>query len=69
MAAGRDMSGTDQDLHDARALAQSLGLASLDEAGLRALARAQQAAQARRGALGPVTLDPAEEPAHVYRAG
>lgn len=63
------MSEADKALEDARALAQSLGLVKLDEAGLRALARAGQAAQARRGALGPVALDPADEPAHVYRAG
>jgi len=63
------MSEPDQALEEARGLARSLGLVQLDEAGLRALARAQQAAQARRGALGPVALDPADEPAHVYRAG
>jgi len=63
------MSEADRSLEEARALAGSLGLVQLDEAGLRALARAQQAAQARRGALGPVMLDPADEPAHVYRAG
>jgi hypothetical protein len=72
MARTRDedgMSEADQELQGARALAQSLGLAKLDETGLRALARAQQAAAARRSTLGPVVLDPAEEPAHVYRAG
>jgi hypothetical protein len=54
-------------LEQVRKMAAEIGLTRLTEEHLQQLLRAAQAARARRAALSVATLDPADEPAHVFR--
>ena len=54
-------------LEQIRAMAAEIGLTRLTEEHLQQLLRATQAARARRAVLPISTLNPADEPAHVYR--
>lgn len=54
-------------LEQIRAMAAEIGLTRLTEEHLQQLLRATQAARARRAILPISSLDPADEPAHVYR--
>ena len=53
-------------LDDVRRMAAEIGL-DLGKDHLEQLLRATRAARARRAALPVATLDPADEPAHVFR--
>jgi hypothetical protein len=57
----------DLTLDEVRSLAREMGLARIAEAHLEELVRATRAARARRSALRVDTLEPADEPAHVFR--
>ena len=54
-------------LEEVRKMAADIGLSRLTGEHLEQLARALRAARARRDALPVATLDPADEPAHVFR--
>jgi hypothetical protein len=54
-------------LEEVRKMAAEIGLTRLTEEHLQQLLRAVQAARARRAALSAAALDPADEPAHVFR--
>jgi hypothetical protein len=53
-------------LEEVRKMAAEIGLNRLTEEHLQQLLRATRAARARRAALSVVSLDPADEPAHVF---
>ena len=55
-------------LDEVRKMATEIGMQSLSEAQLQELLRATQAARARRAALALAELEPADEPAHVFRS-
>jgi hypothetical protein len=52
---------------EVRKMAAEIGLNRLTDEHLQQLLRATRAARARRAALSVATLDPADEPAHVFR--
>lgn len=52
---------------DVRRMAAEVGMTRLDDEHLQQLVRATKAARARRAALPVATLEPADEPAHVFR--
>ena len=54
-------------LEEVRKMAADIGLSRLTNEHLEQLARALRAARARRDSLPVGTLDPADEPAHVFR--
>jgi hypothetical protein len=54
-------------LDEVRKMAADIGLTRLTDEHLRQLLRATRAAQARRAVLPLAGLDPADEPAHVFR--
>ena len=54
-------------LEEVRRMAAEIGMTRLTEEHLQQLLRATRAAQARRATLSVATLDPADEPAHVFR--
>lgn len=54
-------------LEEIRRMAAEIGLTRLTDEHLQQLLRATQAARARRAVLPISTLNPADEPAHVYR--
>ena len=53
-------------LEEVRRMAAEIGMTRLTEAHLEQLLRATRAARARRAALPVATLEPADEPAHVF---
>jgi hypothetical protein len=53
-------------LDEVRKMAADIGLSRLSAEHLEQLLRATRAARARRAALPVGTLDPADEPAHVF---
>jgi len=57
----------DLTLEEVRTMAAEIGMTRLDDAHLQQLMRATKAARARRAALPVATLEPADEPAHVFR--
>jgi hypothetical protein len=57
----------DLTLDEVRRMAADIGMTRLSEDQLRELARATQAARARRAGLRVDTLQTADEPAHVFR--
>ena len=57
----------DLTIEDVRRMAAEIGLTRLTEDHLEQLLRATRAARARRAALPMAALDPADEPAHVFR--
>ena len=57
----------DLTLEAVRAMAAEIGLTRLTDAQLQELLRATRVAHARRAALPVATLDPGDEPAHVFR--
>jgi hypothetical protein len=54
-------------LNEVRKLAADIGWKDLTDEHLEQLLRATRAARARRATLPVATLDPADEPAHVFR--
>lgn len=56
-------------LEELRRIAAEIGLTRLTDEHLHQLLRATKAAQQRRAALPVAGLLPADEPAHVFRAG
>ena len=56
-------------LEEVRALAASLGMHRFTDAHLEELRRATSSARKRRASLRMETLEPADEPAHVFRPG
>ena len=54
-------------LEEVRKMAAEIGLNRLTEEHLQQLQRATRAARARRAALSVAALEPADEPAHVFR--
>jgi hypothetical protein len=54
-------------LEEVRKMAAEIGWNRLTEEHLQQLLRATRAARARRTALPVASLDPADEPAHVFR--
>ncbi|HSC95045.1 MAG TPA: hypothetical protein VLC73_08745 [Burkholderiales bacterium] len=56
-------------LEELRRMAAEIGLTRLTDEHLYQLGRATKTAQQRRAALPVATLVPADEPAHVFRAG
>ncbi len=54
-------------LEEVRKMAAEIGLNRLTEEHLQQLLRATRAARARRANLPLASLDPADEPAHVFR--
>jgi len=56
-------------LEEVRRMAAEIGMSRLTDEHLQQLLRATRAARARREALPSGALTPADEPAHVFRAG
>jgi hypothetical protein len=54
-------------LEEVRKMAAEIGLNRLTDAHLQQLLRATRIARARRVTLSAASLDPADEPAHVFR--
>ena len=54
-------------LDDVRRMAAGIGMTRLGDEHLQQLLRATKAARARRAALPLAKLEPADEPAHVFR--
>ena len=54
-------------LEEVRRMAADIGWRDLTDEHLEQLLRATRAARARRATLPVATLDPADEPAHVFR--
>ena len=57
----------DLTLDEVRRMAADIGMTRLSDEHLKQLSRAATAARARRAALRSASLDPADEPAHVFR--
>ena len=60
---------SDVTLEELRGRAADIGFTRMSDEHLRQLLRATQAAQARRASLRIETLEPRDEPAHVFRLG
>jgi hypothetical protein len=58
---------TEVKLEDVRKMAAEAGLTHLSDDHLQELLRATKMAQARRAAMPPVVLTPADESGHVFR--
>lgn len=56
-------------LDEVREMAADIGLTRCTDEHLEQLLRSTRAARARRAALRTATLEPADEPAHVFRLG
>jgi hypothetical protein len=56
-------------LDEVRRMAAEIGMTRLTDEHLQQLLRAARAARARRAALPVADLEPADEPAHVFRLG
>jgi hypothetical protein len=64
---GRSMAEDELTVQEVRRMAAEIGMKNLTAEHLEQLLRATRAARARRAALPVGTLDPADEPAHVFR--
>ncbi len=63
------MTQHDLTLDEIRRMAADIGMNALSDEHLQQLQRATGAARARRASLRGETLEPADEPAHVFRLG